>query len=114
PAPEGPGGPRHLVARHPYSKPADVHPEEGQCKVPAEVEAEGQPQVAAEQVGVPEEDTETRGNTRTEQAGIGVLVMQQTEDDADREDGRPRTEGVDQDLQAVAAEQHLFAERADR
>ena len=75
--PQTAGGPRHLVARHLHSKPADVHPEQGECEVPPEMQADRQPQIAAAQVRVAEQDAETRRVGRAEPGGAGVAAVQQ-------------------------------------
>ena len=114
-APQLAGGPRHLVARHTYSKPAHVHPEKRQCKVPAEVQPDGQPKIAAAQVGVSEQNAETGGDGRAQRRRARDCRVQQ------RRTGRRRgrmvaqgPHGGDQHLQAVAAKQQLFADRLRR
>ena len=60
-APQFACAPCHFVARLLDPQTADVGSEERQGSVPAEMQADGQPQVAGPQVGVAEENAESSG-----------------------------------------------------
>src|ERR1019366_7921937 len=82
---------------------------EGQGKVPAEVEADGQPQVAAAEERIAEQDAKTRGVGDAEPGGVGVGGVQQGEEDAHGQDGGVGSTAGQQKLKTIAAEEQLLA-----
>ncbi len=95
-----------------YLNPAEVGAERGQCDVPAEMQADWQPQIAASQVCVPEEDAEPGGVHNPEGACVGVGAVHYAEEGAGQHDGGPGAQARNQRLEAIAAEEDLFADRA--
>ena len=73
------------------------------------MQADGQPQVAAAQVRVSEDDSETGRIGDAEPRGVGIHAVQQPKDRAHREDGGPRSQAGQQELKSITAEEYLFA-----
>ena len=76
------------------------------------MQSDGQPQVAAAQEGVAEQNAEAGGVEDAEPGGVGIAAVQRGEQGAHGEDGGVRSPDAQQHLKTEAAEQDLFSRRA--
>ena len=111
-APQIPGFPYQSIPYHLYCKSAQLHPEEGKRGVPAEMKSDRQPQIVRPQQRDAEEYAETGRIRHAQGRGPGVEAVQQSEEDADPDDGNPGAIAADEELQRKAPKRDFFARRA--
>src|SRR4030095_16607889 len=110
--PDGTYVPFHFVARQLHCKPTEVDSEKGKCEIPAEVESNGQPQIAAAQKSPSEQDAEPGGINDAQPDGVGIHQMQSSEYGGHREYRRIRSPGSEQGLKTLATEEEFLARGA--
>src|SRR5579862_5118175 len=108
-APKRTHAPVQRVASQAHCKPAEVRSEQGQGEVPAEVQADGEPQRSTAPAGIAEQDAPGERVEDAEYGRVPVAHVRDAEDGGDGQDGGEGSHGREQKLEGVAVKQHLLS-----
>src|ERR1700682_3022900 len=74
------------------------------------MESDGKPKVAAAQERVAQQDSPEKSVEGGQRAESGIVRVQESKQDADGENGGKRPHAGHEDLEAIAAKEHFFAD----